>query len=216
MKKSTQLARFLIEPPNSGEIIYNENLKTSSQSILLKLQNLIGSYHLYREEGTGYDEDPNYVQEEYMKKLVVENFGRYRETLLEALRCEDYDEEGLLELSQLQEAISTVNEDLEPSVLDYMLYYVLMRSKGPDRMEYKNLISLLDSLIESQGRAQSASRKNRPESSSPEKLKMRNPGKSGIMSAVGVSQKNEKDEEENYSDEEIANDPDDDDEETNK
>ena len=99
MKKSIQLARFLIETPNSGETIFNENLKTSSQSILLKLQNLIGSYHLYREEGTGYDDDPNYVQEEYMKKLVVENFGRYRETLLEALRCEDYDEEGLLELS---------------------------------------------------------------------------------------------------------------------
>ena len=68
MKKSIQLARFLIETPNSGETIYNENLKTSSQSILLKLQNLIGSYHLYREEGTGYDDDPNYVQEEYMKK----------------------------------------------------------------------------------------------------------------------------------------------------
>lgn len=54
---------------------------------------------MYNEEGTEYDDDPNFVQEEYMKKLVVENFGRYRETLVEALRCEDYDEEGILELS---------------------------------------------------------------------------------------------------------------------
>ena len=65
------------------------------------MQKLIGAYHLYRQEGTAYDDDPNFVQEEYMKKLVVENFGRYREALVEALRCEDYDEEGLLELSQL-------------------------------------------------------------------------------------------------------------------
>ena len=84
-----------------------------------------------------------------MKKLVVENFGRYRETLVEALRCEDYDEEGILELSQLQEAISTVNEELEPAVLDYMLYYVLVRSENSEQMQYKNLISLLDSLIDS-------------------------------------------------------------------
>ena len=60
-----------------------------------------------------------------MKKLVIENFGRYRETLIEALRCEDYEEEGLLELSQLQEAISTVNEELEASVLDYMRWDLL-------------------------------------------------------------------------------------------
>ena len=110
-----------------------------------------------------------------MKKLVIENFGRYRETLVEALRCEDYDEEGLLELSQLQEAISTVNEELETSVLDYMLYYVLVRSESPELMQYNLLVELLDNLIQTQCRAASAQRKNRPESSSPEKLKMRNP-----------------------------------------
>ena len=98
-KKSTQLARYLIEPPSSGEIIFNEQQKSSAGDIVSKLQKLIGPYHLYRQEGTAYDDDHNYVQEEYMKKLVIENFGRYRETLVEALRCEDYDEEGLLELS---------------------------------------------------------------------------------------------------------------------
>jgi hypothetical protein len=54
---------------------------------------------LYRAEGTAFDDDANYVQEEYMKKLVLENFGRFRESLIEALSCEDYEEEGLLELS---------------------------------------------------------------------------------------------------------------------
>ena len=63
------------------------------------MQKLVGPYHLYRSEGNAYDNDPNFVQEEYMKKLVVENFGRYREAFVEALRCEDYQEEGLLDLA---------------------------------------------------------------------------------------------------------------------
>ena len=155
-KKSTQLSRFLIEPPSQGEIIYNENCKASCEEVVTKLQKLIGQYHLYRAEGTDFDDDPAYVQEEYMKKLVLENFGRFRDTLVEALGCEDYDEEGLLELSQLQESISTVNEDLESSVLDYMLYYVLVRSESADKMQYKVLVDLLDTLINSKTRVASA------------------------------------------------------------
>lgn len=170
-----------------------------------------------------------------MKKLVVENFGRSRETLIEALRCEDYDEEGILELSQLQEAISTVNEDLEVAVLDYMLYYVLVRSESPELMQYNLLVELVDNLIQTQSRAASAQRKNRPESSSPEKLKMRNPQKNGqnsggkaadAVAAAAVPKKSEQvlmqqqddddEDEDNYSDEEIANDPDDGDDGTNK
>ena len=142
-----------------------------------KLKTLVGPYHLYHSEGNAYDNDPNYVQEEYMKKLVVENFGRFRESFIDALRCEDYEEEGLLELDTLQEAINSVYEELEPGVLDYMLYYVLVRSESPNRMQYNLLIELLDNLIGQQSRAASAQRKNRPESSSPEKLKMRNPQK---------------------------------------
>ena len=68
-----------------------------------------------------------------------------------------------------------VKEDLETSVLDYMLYYVLMRSESSEKMQYKVLIDLLDTLINTKQRVASANRKNRPESSSPEKLKMRNP-----------------------------------------
>jgi hypothetical protein len=77
----------------------------------------------------------------------------------------------------LQESISTVVEELENSVLDYMLYYVLVRSESADKMQYKVLADLLDTLINSKTRVASAQRKNRPESSSPEKLKLRNPQK---------------------------------------
>ena len=146
-----------------------------------------------------------------MKKLVVENFGRFRETFVKMLRFEDYEEEGLLELSQLQEAINSANEELEPGVLDYMLYYVLVRSESPELMQYNLLIELLDNLIGQQSRAASAQRKNRPESSSPEKLKMRNPQKAAQSSGQNkaVAKKAEEEDEDNYSDEEIANDSDD-------
>ena len=63
-----------------------------------------------------------------MQSLVVQNFARLRDSLVDALREDDYEEEGLLELSQLEEAISSVNEELDRGVLDYMLYYVLIRS----------------------------------------------------------------------------------------
>ena len=72
-----------------------------------------------------------------------------------------------------------MNEELDAAVLDYMLYFVLVRSESSELMQYNLLIELLDSLIQNQSRAASASRKNRPESSSPEKLKMRNPGMTG-------------------------------------
>lgn len=118
-----------------------------------------------------------------MQKLILQSFGRYRETLVEALRCEDYEEQGILDLAQLHEAISTVDEDLDVSVLNYMLYYVLIRSVDHENMQYQYLISLLDSLIQTQSRSQSASRKNRPESSSPDKLKLRNKAKSNLSQA---------------------------------
>lgn len=79
-----------------------------------------------------------------MQKLVFENFHQSREALLEALKCEDYEEEGLLELSQLHEAIFTVNEELEPSILDYMLYFVYVRSEDHESMQYKHLVELID------------------------------------------------------------------------
>ena len=50
----------------------------------------------------------------------------------------------------------SVNEDLEQSVLDYMLYYVLVRSQSPELMQYNLLVELLDNMIQGQSRATSA------------------------------------------------------------
>ena len=133
-KKATQLARYLLENAEPGsDIAFNENLTGSAPEALNKLQALLGQYFLYRTEEDPVDPDDdeqNIVQEKYMQKLIVENFGNNREALIESLKCEDYEEEGLLDLAQMQEAISSVNEEIEASLLDYMLFYVLKRSES--------------------------------------------------------------------------------------
>ena len=77
----------------------------------------------------------------------------------------------------MSEAIISTDEEVEDKVLDYMLYYVFVRSESADHMAYKTLIAMLDEHLQARERAQSAQRKNRPESSSPEKIKARNQGK---------------------------------------
>lgn len=44
----------------------------------------------------------------------------------------------------MREAIVSCDEEVEDKVLDYMLYYVFIRSQSADRMEYKTLITMLD------------------------------------------------------------------------
>ena len=73
-------------------------------------------------------------------------------------------------------------------------------------MEYRHLIELINSLKESQSRKQSTTRKNRPESSSPDKLKLRNQNRSNLSNQQIEAKKDE--EEDDYSEEEIADDPD--------
>ena len=69
-----------------------------------------------------------------MQELIYQNFSTSRETLIEALRCEDYEEEGLLEMSQFKEAILTINEDIDTIILEYMIYFVLVRSESHEKL----------------------------------------------------------------------------------
>lgn len=53
---------------------------------------------------------------------------------------------------QLREAISSFDEDIDEQLLDYILYYIFVRSKSPDRMEYNVLIKLINDGLELQKR----------------------------------------------------------------
>ena len=140
------------------------------------LQGIVGHYFLYVED-EGRADDVTTMHEDILKRMVVDNFGRQRSAFVDSLQCEDYEEDGILKLGQVSEAIVSTDEEVEGKVLDYMLYYVFARSQSADRMEYKTLIGMLDEQLQARERAQSAQRKTRPESSSPEKIKARNPGK---------------------------------------
>ena len=39
-----------------------------------------------------------------------------------------------------------MNEELEPNIMDYMLFYVLVRSESHEQMQYKHLIEMLDQI----------------------------------------------------------------------
>lgn len=79
-----------------------------------------------------------------MQAQAVKKFGKIRQTLEESLQSEDYEEKGLLELTQVREAILSLDEDLNHHLLDWLLYYVYSRSEHVDRMEYKFLLQMLD------------------------------------------------------------------------
>ena len=67
------IARYLIEPENQTEIIFNENLEAKGRAVIARLQSLIGQYCLYRKDNqdvaAGAD-DADYTQEEYMQELI--------------------------------------------------------------------------------------------------------------------------------------------------
>jgi len=89
----------------------------------------------------------DFESEAAMKQTVIEKFWKYRQTLAEALSCEDYEEKGILDLTQLREAILSVEEDLDNHILDYMLFYVYVRNESVERFEYMSLIKMLEEQV---------------------------------------------------------------------
>lgn len=61
-----------------------------------ELKETIGHYKLYKTEAYEIEDDTNYVTEDYMQKVVVENFGRFKDALEESLQSEAFD--GMLSL----------------------------------------------------------------------------------------------------------------------
>jgi len=61
------------------------------------LYELVGPYKIYSDELKGVD----YASEDHMKLKVIEKFGKFKFALSEALQCEDYEKEGILDLTQL-------------------------------------------------------------------------------------------------------------------
>ena len=74
-KRSQSLARYLVEPQNQSEIIYNENAKATQKEVIDMLNGIIGHYFLYVDVAEKAD-DVKTIHEEVLKKMIVDNFGR--------------------------------------------------------------------------------------------------------------------------------------------
>jgi len=104
------------------------------------LYDLIGPYKIYSDQSAGVD----FISDAQMKKRCVDRFGKHSQTLNDALACEDYEDTGILELTQVREAITSVYEDIDDHLMDWMLYYIYSRSDHVDKMEYKLLVEMLN------------------------------------------------------------------------
>jgi hypothetical protein len=98
--KSQQLARYLVEPKVGGEVVFSDNSYCTQKEVIDHLYVLIGPYKIYS-EGSGED----YANDAKMQAAAVNKFGRLKQTLSDALACEDYEDTGILELTQVREAI---------------------------------------------------------------------------------------------------------------
>ena len=145
------------------------------------MNDTIGHYFLYVDQEDKAD-DKKTIHEEMLTKMVVDNFGRQRSSLIDEFHDMDFETQGIIKLEEVKYAIHTCDEDVDPKVLDYMIYYVFTRSKSAERMEYNTLIQLIDEHLQQKEKEHSATRKSRPESSSPEKIKARNRGKKSSSS----------------------------------
>lgn len=91
-----------------------------------------------------------------MTQHFLQKFKEHKQSLAEALAVEDYQESGYTELTAVKEAITSVCDDVDIQLLDWLLWYVYSKSEGLDRMEYRCLVRLLDTASQPKQRVQSA------------------------------------------------------------
>lgn len=140
--KSLLMARYLIESPSQGDFMFNDQAKSTMGEIVRELKETIGQYALYKAEGYEIEDDANYVSEEFMKKKVVETYGKSRSELEDSLNSEACN--GVLSLQFLYEALKSVEMNAQQVVIDYMLYYVYkLSSKDVENLEVKTLMDML-------------------------------------------------------------------------
>ena len=126
-------------------MLFTEEAKSTQGEIMRELKETIGYFRLYKLESDQVDHDTHYVSEEYMKKVVLERFGPNMDLLIESLESEALD--GKLTLQYLYEALMSVDEEVDQSLIDFMLYYVYVRSEDAENLEVKVLVDLLTDTI---------------------------------------------------------------------
>ena len=57
---------------------------------------------------------------------------------------EDYEEEGTVPIATIKESFETLELNIEPELLEYILFVIYQKSESIDKMRYTALLDLVD------------------------------------------------------------------------
>jgi hypothetical protein len=131
--KAHTLARYLIEPRTSNEVVYDEMLTKSTTNIAETLNSLIGKYTV------DFNKNPEVLQESLLEK-VNEKLQTFAETLQDSAN-----DEGYITYGTLQSICG--NMELSQDELDYIALTMYKESKDLNKLQYEIFVEHLNDLL---------------------------------------------------------------------
>ncbi|CDW75040.1 UNKNOWN [Stylonychia lemnae] len=200
-KQSLLLARYLIEPSDQSQVIYDVELSKKQKLIVTSLSKMIGQYQIFNDQT---------VIKQYQER-IAKALQPCKESFKECLQMEDYEEEGILSIGQIKECFETLellsDDQINEELFDYLVFVLYQKSEGLEKLSYPLLFELIEGkllLNQMSVGSEGVQSRKRPESSSPQKIKARNKGKleeEAKQKKETAKIKNEDEQEENYEEE---------------
>lgn len=130
------ICRYIIEPRNDKMVEFNENRDISKEKAENILKSKIEDYRTYE------------FEDEVLQKRIKEKIGRFKETVKDALECEDLDGTGYIAASSLKGWFHAMDISLDADLVDYLVYISGVTDKvGNSKslmIEYNKILELLD------------------------------------------------------------------------
>ena len=191
------MARYIQESKTNEPLVVYKDTNLCTQGEIVKgIKKEVGEYKIYNDAA---------LVKSFHDQLQQE-FGALTSSIKSALECEDYEEEGVINIEGLNEAFSSISFDVEEDLMNYIIYVLYTKSESIERLNYSVLFELItgkmNHLIPGYSGDGAGGRK-RPESSSPQKLRDRN--KEKYHEEAPPKKTTEDDDDDNYEDDNFEN-----------
>eukprot|EP00826_Nyctotherus_ovalis_P043446 TRINITY_DN4578_c0_g1_i1.p1 TRINITY_DN4578_c0_g1~~TRINITY_DN4578_c0_g1_i1.p1 ORF type:complete len:673 (+),score=254.13 TRINITY_DN4578_c0_g1_i1:637-2655(+) len=133
--KAHKLARYLVEPRTTKEIVYDEMLDKKVTEVLEGLSSVIGNYTL------SHNNNPEAIQESLLEK-VNEKLQSFAETLQESA-----DDNGYITLSTFQTICNDMQLQLLQEEFDYILLTMYKQTRDLSKLPYELFVEHLSELL---------------------------------------------------------------------
>lgn len=131
------ISRYIIEPRNDKMVEFNENTAIAKEKAENILKSKIEDYRTYE------------FEDDVLQKRIKEKSADFRETVRDALECEDLDGTGYIAASSLKGCFHAIDISLDADLIEYLIYISGVTDKvGNSKslmIEYAKIIDLLDS-----------------------------------------------------------------------